>query len=88
MVKRIMNDKPKPGSKPAKGILFAHRLATVFAILAAILLVMGMAGQMSYKPGGLVLLVAHWNAQEEWQNGYYKIFTLRLKRNTKRLFLP
>lgn len=53
-----MSDKQKLSSKPAKGILFVRRVATAFAILAAILLVMGVAGQMSYKPGGLVLLAA------------------------------
>jgi BASS family bile acid:Na+ symporter len=50
--------KSKFSNEPAKGILYARRAAIVIAIFAAILLLVGVSGQMSYKPGGLLLLVA------------------------------
>ena len=53
-----MSDKSKSSNEPAKGIFYIRRAATLTAIIAVVLLLVGVSGQMSYKPGGLLLLVA------------------------------
>lgn len=52
-----MSDSSKYDNQSSTGIN-ARRLAIAGAIVAAILLVMGVAGLTSYKPGGLTLLIA------------------------------
>ena len=52
-----MNDSSKFNNQPSTGIS-ARRLAIAAAIVATILLVMGMVGLTSFKPCGLTLLIA------------------------------